>query len=208
MSSTQYHSYATKDGHGLPHDPFKAIIAPRPIGWISSQDSSGGVNLAPYSFFNAVNAAPPIIAFSSIGYKDTVKNCEQTGEFCWNLVSRTMVQAMNESSASVAPTEDEFIRAGLSKKKSDYVAPPQVAGCPATMECKVTQILQLQDIAGQLCESWVVFGQVVAVHIDKEYLHDGVFQTAKAQPAMRAGGLGDYFYANDDVGFYLPRPSA
>jgi flavin reductase (DIM6/NTAB) family NADH-FMN oxidoreductase RutF len=201
-----YYSYRPQDGHGLAHDPFKAIIAPRPIGWISSQNAQGIVNLAPYSFFNAMNMAPPILAFASIGYKDSLSNIKETGEFCWNFVNPELAQAMNETSQSVAPEVDEFSLAKVKKRASSEVAVPHVAKSPAIMECKLTQLIQLQDIAGELVDTWVIFGQVVAVHIDEQYLHDGLFKTANAQSVMRAGGPGDYFTVNNSQSFFMDRP--
>ena len=116
--SDNYHYYEPCNGHGLAHDPFNAIIAPRPIGWIASQDNAGQVNLAPYSFFNAFNYVPPIIGFASVGYKDSVRNIEQTGEFCWNLVSEPLMEKMNQTSASVEQDVDEFDVGKLKKAPS------------------------------------------------------------------------------------------
>ena len=117
--SRERHFYQPKDGHRLAHDPFNSIVAPRPIGWVSTKSSNGQVNLAPYSFFNAFNYQPPIIGFSSIGFKDSVKNAQESGEFCWNLVSRSHAEAMNQTSAAVSSDIDEFELAGLSKR-ADY----------------------------------------------------------------------------------------
>jgi flavin reductase (DIM6/NTAB) family NADH-FMN oxidoreductase RutF len=187
------HYYEPKEGHGLPHDPFNAIVGPRPIGWISTQSAKGRVNLAPYSFFNAFNYVPPIIGFSSIGYKDTVRNAQETGEFVWNLVSRPLAEAMNQSCAPVPPEVNEFELAGLEQLPSRLVKPPRVALSPVTFECRVTQIVQLQGYEGVKVESWLVLGEVVAVHIAKEFLKDGIYDTAAAQPVMRGGGPADYF---------------
>lgn len=99
--SRSFHFYEPRHGHELPHDPFNAIVAPRPIGWISSHDDQGRLNLAPYSFFNAFNYTPPLIGFSSVGWKDSVRNIEATGEFCWNLATRTLAEPMNTSCDSV-----------------------------------------------------------------------------------------------------------
>ncbi|MDC8829543.1 flavin reductase family protein [Alteromonas gilva] len=205
--SDNFYSYNVNDGHGLPHDPFKAIIAPRPIGWIASQSADGRANLAPYSFFNAFNAAPPIIGFASVGYKDSVSNIEQRGEFCWSLATRNLAGPMNQSSAGVPAEVDEFELAGLVKRPSRCVAVPHVAASPASMECKLTQLIQLKDVAGTPCDSWLVLGQVVAVHIQQDYLDDGTFNTAKAGSIMRAGGPGDYFSVSEQTHFFMGRPT-
>lgn len=144
----RFHSYRPADGHRLPHDPFNAIIGPRPIGWISSRDAESNVNLAPYSFFNAFNYTPPIIGFSSQGRKDSLRNIEATGEFVWNLATFDLAQAMNESCRAVAPEVDEFALAGLTPLASEQVAPPRVAQSPVSMECRCTQIVRLRDAAG------------------------------------------------------------
>ncbi|GGF59941.1 flavin reductase family protein [Alteromonas lipolytica] len=204
--SAPFYSYQPAKGHGLPHDPFKAIIAPRPIGWIASQSESGIANLAPYSFFNAFNGAPPIIGFASVGFKDSVRNIQATGEFCWSLATRELALPMNQSSASVDASIDEFELAGLEKRASTLVSVPHVAASPASMECKVTQIIQLNDMHGQQCDTWLVLGQVVAVHIQQAFLTDGVFDTAGAASIMRAGGLGDYFSVSEDAKFIMGRP--
>lgn len=205
MSDTFY-SYQLSNGHGLPHDPFKAIIAPRPIGWIASQNDSGVANLAPYSFFNAFNGAPPIIGFASVGFKDSVSNIQACGEFCWSLATRELALPMNKSSAGVATEVDEFSLAGLEKRSSTLVKVPHVAASPASMECKLTQIIQLNDMHGKQCDTWLVLGQVVAVHIQQAYLKEGVFDTAAANSIMRAGGPGDYFGVSKDTKFFMGRP--
>ena len=190
----------------MAHDPFNSIIAPRPIGWVSTKSASGQVNLAPYSFFNAFNYQPPIIGFSSIGYKDSVNNAQQSGEFCWNLVTRSLVEAMNETSAMVSSDIDEFELAGLNKRESTIVAVPHVADCPVVMECKTTQIVQLQSARGDKCETWLVLGEVVGVHIAKALIEDGVYQTARAEPVMRGGGPADYFGISEADRFQIARP--
>ncbi|NNK98381.1 MAG: flavin reductase family protein [Xanthomonadales bacterium] len=200
------HFYRPEDGHGLAHDPFNSIIAPRPIGWVSTKSASGQVNLAPYSFFNAFNYQPPIIGFSSIGYKDSVNNAQESGEFCWNLVTRSLVEAMNETSAMVSSNIDEFELAGLNKRESTIVAAPHVADCPVVMECKTTQIVQLQSARGDKCETWLVLGEVVGVHIAKALIEDGVYRTARAEPVMRGGGPADYFGISEANRFQIARP--
>ncbi len=204
--SRERHFYQPKDGHRLAHNPFNAIVAPRPIGWVSTKSSNGQVNLAPYSFFNAFNYQPPIIGFSSIGFKDSVRNAQESGEFCWNLVSRSHVEAMNQTSATVPSDTDEFELAGLGKRESTIVGAPHVADCPVVMECKTTQIVQLQTIQGAKCETWLVLGEVVGVHILETLIEDGVYQTAKAEPVMRGGGQADYFGISEANRFQLFRP--
>lgn len=202
----KYHFYEPASGHDLPHDPFNAIIAPRPIGWISSQDEQGNVNLAPYSFFNAFNYTPPIIGFSSVGYKDSLKNIEQTGAFCWNLVTVPLAEAMNKTSAMVDANDDEFTLAGLEKRASSTIDVPHVASSPVVMECRKTQILRLTDKKGNACNTWMVFGEVTGVHIDKALLKDGIYQTALAEPLLRGGGPGDYFTVTEQQKSVMMRP--
>jgi flavin reductase (DIM6/NTAB) family NADH-FMN oxidoreductase RutF len=201
-----FHSYQPRQGHGLPHDPFNAIVGPRPIGWISTRSASGVNNLAPYSFFNAFNYVPPIIGFASIGYKDTLRNIEETGEFVWNLTTRALADAMNQSCAALGPEASEFDVAGLTPLASTLVTPPRVAESPVTMECKRTQILQLQGIDGAQLETWLVLGEVVAVHIDQSLLQNGVYDTAAAGHVLRAGGPGDYFTVGPEQLFKMYRP--
>ena len=200
------HSYQPRHGHGLPHDPFNAIVGPRPIGWISTRSGKGVNNLAPYSFFNAFNYVPPIIGFASIGYKDTLRNIEETGEFVWNLTTRALAEAMNQSCASVGPEVSEFALAGLTPLASTVVAPPRVAESPVTFECKRTQIVQLQGADGAQVETWLVLGEVVAVHIDKALLKDGVYDTAAAGHVLRGGGPADYFTVGPEQLFRMHRP--
>ncbi len=184
--------YEPRKGHGLPHDPMKAIVAPRPIGWISTVDAQGLVNLAPYSFFNAFASYPPIIGFSSEGRKDSVDNAEATGEFVANLVGAELLHAMNATSASVAHGVNEFALAGLDAAASTRVAPPRVARAISALECKVVQIIQLAGCDGARLDTWLVLGEVVGVHIDDAYLKDGIFDTAAARPIARCGYRGDY----------------
>jgi flavin reductase (DIM6/NTAB) family NADH-FMN oxidoreductase RutF len=200
------HSYQPRLGHGLPHDPFNAIVGPRPIGWISTRSASGVNNLAPYSFFNAFNYVPPIIGFASIGYKDTLRNIEETGEFVWNLTTRALADAMNHSCAAVGPEVSEFDLAGLTPLASTVVAPPRVAESPVTLECKRTQVLQLQGADGAQAETWLVLGEVVAVHIDQSLLKDGVYDTAAAGHVLRGGGAADYFTVGPEQLFRMHRP--
>lgn len=189
---TETYFYEPLKGHGLPHDPFKAILAPRPIGWISTVDAQGRVNLAPYSFFAAIATFPPMLCFSSDGRKDSVNNAEATGEFVCNLATRDLAWAMNETCAPLPHGENEMIRAGLEAAPSRLVRPPRVAATPAALECKVTQVLQLTGADGAKRDNWMVIGEVVGVHIDPAFLKDGRFDTAAARPLARCGYRGDY----------------
>ena len=200
------HTYEPRLGHGLPHDPFNAIVGPRPIGWISTCNAQGALNLAPYSFFNAFNYVPPIVGFASIGAKDTLRNIEATGEFVWNLATHDLADAMNQSCAAVPPEVSEFELAGLTPLASEKVRPPRVAESPVTFECRSTQIVQLQGIDGEKVPTWLVLGEVVAVHIAKALLKDGVYDTAGAGHILRGGGPADYFTVGPEQLFKMYRP--
>ena len=179
--------YEPRLGHGLPHDPFKAIVAPRPIGWISTIDRDGRPNLAPYSFFNAIHSNPPMLAFTSESMKHSAANAIATGEFVFNLSTHALFDAMNISSGDLPEGENEFGAAELEMAPSAIVKAPRVAASPASLECKVTGSMQMRDIEGQLVKGWLIMGQVVGVHIADEYLTNGRFDTAKAQPLARLG---------------------
>jgi flavin reductase (DIM6/NTAB) family NADH-FMN oxidoreductase RutF len=200
------HFYEPSKGHGLAHDPFNSIVAPRPIGWVSSRDSDGTLNLAPYSFFNAFNYRPPIVGFSSIGHKDSVRNMEQTGAFCWSLATESLAKAMNQTSAMVGPEVDEFTLAGLSTRASRVIDVPHVAESPVAFECRVTQVVRLNDAEGEALDTYMVFGEVVGVHIEHRLIKDGVYDTVAGQPIMRGGGPADYFRISKDTKFSMPRP--
>lgn len=201
------HFYEPRNGHGLRHDPFNAIVGPRPIGWISTCAEDGTANLAPYSFFNAFNYTPPLIGFASIGAKDTLHNARATGEFVWNLATRPLADAMNTSCAAVPPDVDEFALAGLATLPSRLVRPARVALSPVQFECKVSQILQLQSAAGEAVETWLVLGEVIAVHIAQALLPGGVYDTAAGQPILRGGGPADYFSIGPEQLFQMRRPA-
>ena len=203
---TDFHFYEPARGHGLPHDPFNAMVGPRPIGWISSHDATGRLNLAPYSFFNAFNYTPPIVGFASIGAKDTLRNIRETGEFGWNLATRPLAERMNASCAAVPPEVDEFALAGLTPVASRTIAVPRVAESPVSFECRLTQIVQLQGVSGTPVETWLVLGEVVGVHIAHALLKDGIYDTAAAEPILRAGGPADYFTITPDNRFRMFRP--
>ena len=200
-----FHYYEPSEGHRLKHNPLNALIAPRPIGWISSRDAEGRVNLAPYSFFNAFNYDPPIIGFSSIAWKDSVRNASETGEFVWNLVTRELGDRMNATSAPVAPGVDEFGLAGLTAIPGRRVNVPRVGESRAAMECKVIDIVQFRNRGGEKVGGWLVLGEVVAVYIDETLLEGGVYQTAEAYPIMRAGGLNDYVQVTPENVFQITR---
>lgn len=197
--------YATdKNAHGLAHDPFKAIVAPRPIGWIGSRGRDGSRNLAPYSFFNAVSDRPKIVMFSSSGRKDSLRNVEETGEFTTSFVSANLTDQMNASSAPVEYGADEFALAGLSAIDGRLVTAPYVGEAFAALECRVTQIVRLSDIHQAPSDSYAVFGQVVGIHIDERAISNGRFDASIARPLLRMGYM-DYAEISDV--FELSRPS-
>lgn len=199
--------YEPQKGHGLPHDPLNAIIGPRPIGWIASRDAKGQRNLAPYSFFNCFNYTPPIIGFASTGWKDSVANIVETGEFVWNLTTRALAEQMNQTSAMLPHGQDEFAFAGLTSTPGVIVAADRVAQSPVNFECKLSQCIQLKAANGENIDTWLVLGEVVAVHIAKHLLNaEGVYQTALAEPVLRAGGPSAYYGISDDQRFDLIRP--
>ncbi|MFS2019255.1 flavin reductase family protein [Massilia sp. CT11-108] len=200
------HFYEPRAGHGLPHDPFNAIVGPRPIGWISTKSRAGILNLAPYSFFNAFNYTPPLVGFASVGYKDTVRNVEETGQFCWNLATRALADRMNTTCAMVPPDVDEFALAGLTPAPSRLVDVPRVLEAPVSFECRLTQLIRLHDADGQPAPSWLVLGEVVGVHIARAQLKDGVYDTAHAGHILRGGGPADYFEVGPAQLFRMFRP--
>ena len=207
MFAVMKHFYEPRLGHGLAHDPFNSIVGPRPIGWVSTRSSAGVLNLAPYSFFNAFNYVPPIVGFASIGYKDTVANVEVTGEFCWNLATRPLAEAVNATSATVGPDVDEFTLAGLTPEPSQIVAVPRVGESPVSFECRTSDVVRLRSAAGDEVDTWLILGEVVGVHIAAELVADGVYRTADAEPVLRGGGPADYFAITPDNLFQLRRPS-
>lgn len=198
--------YYTNEGRELDfkHDPFKAIVAPRPIGWISAVNAKGEVNLSPYSFFNAVSARPNIVMFSSEHKKDAVAFIEETGEFTCSLVTKALDQQMNLTSAPLPRGESEYGHAGLEMAPSRVVRPPRVAASPAALECKFLSIQQVKDIDGNDVPHWLVFGQVVAAYIDEAFVRDGRFDTAGANPIARCGYAD---YAEVSELFSITRPA-
>ena len=192
------------NAHGLRHDPFKAIVAPRPIGWIGTKGNDGSFNLSPYSFFNVVSDNPKIVMFSSSGRKHSLRNAEETGVFTASLVSRDLVEKTNLSSRAVDYGVDEFQLAGLTSKMGLVVDAPFVAEAHAALECRVTQILQPVGLDGEAADSWMVFGQVVAIHIDDSIIRNGRLDMGLARPIGRMGYM-DYCDGGSDV-FELQRP--
>ena len=190
--------YEPSKGHGLPHNPFKAIVAPRPIGWISTIDKQGRVNLAPYSFFNAFAESPG-------ARKDSCNNADETGEFVANFCGAELAQEMNITSASVAHGIDEMKLAGLAATPSTMVKPPRVTNAIAALECKLISTTQLTNSKGVLINTWLTLGEVVGVHINEAFLKDGIFDTAAARPLGRCGYQGDYVEVN--TLFEMLRPS-
>lgn len=204
---TDWHFFEPAQGHSLRHDPLNAIVAPRPIGWISTISNEGVRNLAPYSFFNLFSYKPPIIGFCSLGEKDSLANARATGEFVWNLTTRELAEAMNTSAAMEPPHVDEFELAKLEMLPSAKVRPARVAASPVQFECVVTQIVQLEARDGVAVPAWLVLGEAVAIHIDQRLIKDGVYQTAQARPILRGGGPSDYFEISEEQLFKLDRPS-
>lgn len=196
--------YETAKGSGLPHDPMKAIVAPRPIGWISAMGRDGGVNLSPYSFFNAFSTRPTIVGFGSDGRKDAVSLIAETREFVCNLATWDFREAMNQTSAPLPRGESEFGFAGLEAEASTMVKPPRVKGVAAALECRLVEIKQLADSTGAVLDNWLVLGHVVGIYIDDALIRDGRFDTAGARPIARCG----YFdYAVVDELFQMRRPA-
>lgn len=171
----------------LKYDPIKAIVAPRPIGWISTLSSEGVANLAPYSFFNAVGGMPPMLMFASEGFKDSARNASDTGEFVFNYASRDLADEMNNSSANAPAGVSEFDHYNIEKAESKIIAPPRVAKAKASLECKVTSVVETNDVEGNLTGAVIIIGQVVGVHIDDDVLRDGRFEVSLADPISRLG---------------------
>jgi flavin reductase (DIM6/NTAB) family NADH-FMN oxidoreductase RutF len=197
--------YRPEDGHGLPHNPFNALITPRPIGWISSRAADGSNNLAPYSFFNGVAYTPPQVMFASTGSKDdqpgtkdSLANIEETGVFCVNIVAYEMRDAMNASSELLPKEVDEFDHAGLTPVECDTINCARIDGAPAALECKLTQIVTLPGVANR-----VAFGEVTGIHLRDDCLRDGIFDVTTFQPLARMG-YRDYTVVRDT--FALARP--
>jgi flavin reductase (DIM6/NTAB) family NADH-FMN oxidoreductase RutF len=192
-----------KNDHGLPRDPFKAIVVPRPIGWLTTVSAKGEINLAPYSFFNAVSEHPPMVMFSSGGRKDTIAFVEETREFVCNFANFALREAVSTSGMEFPRGVNEMIEAGLAPAPSRLVRPPRVAASPCALECKLLRIVDLTDLDGRTSQRFVVFGQVVGVYIDDRFIKDGRLDTAAMQPIARCG-YNDY--AVVDKVFPMLRP--
>lgn len=198
--------YQPKEGHGLPHDPFKAVISPRPIAWISTQDAEGRANLAPYSFFNGAASNPPQVVFSSTGAKpdqgetkDTLANIRETGVFCINVVGFAETDAMNISTAGFDKDVDEFEKAGLAKGACETITCPRVLTAPASLECTLDQIVPLKGET-----NYLVIGEVTGIHLRDDCLQDGIFDVTRYQPLARLGYM-DYSVVRDVFSLKRPR---
>jgi len=196
-----------KNNHNLPHDPFTALVVPRPIGWISTVSRDGIVNLAPYSFFNAVAARPPYVMFSSATRKDSQHNAEETGEFVHSLATWELREEMNITSAGVEPGVSEPELAHLEMAPSVAVRPPRVKKSPIALECKYVTTVKLAGADGKPQSYSVIFGEVVSIYIDDALIVDGIVDSAKARPIARLGYLEDYAVVNPDTIFRMKRPA-
>jgi len=192
-----------RDARSLPHNPLKAIVAPRPIGWISAMDKQGRLNLAPYSFFNAVGDA--MVAFSSSGRKDAMTFAEEGGEFVCSLATWDLRDGMNDSSAPLPRGESEFAFAKLETAPSQKVRPPRVAASPAALECRWLQTVPLVPLGGGEAENFLVIGQVVSIYVEDRFVADGMVDTGAMHPIMR-GGYFDYFHVTAESRFTMRRP--
>ena len=200
-----FYEVGREKDHGFAHDPFKALVAPRPIGWITALSARGEINLSPYSFFNAVSSRPNMVAFSSDGRKDAVTFIEETGEFVCNLAAYDLREAMNATSAPLARGENEMVHAGLTAAPSRLVKPPRVAEAPAALECKWLQTVPLTPIGADEPVYFMIVGQVIGVHVDERFVTGGLVDTAAMRPIMRAG-YHDYFVATPETKFSMRRP--
>ncbi|MDZ7601231.1 MAG: flavin reductase family protein [Hoeflea sp.] len=197
--------YETSDNaHGLPHDPFKAIVSPRPIGWIGTRGKDGSVNLAPYSYFNAVSDNPKTVMFSSSGRKDSLRNAEETGVFTASMVSRALAEKMNLTSIDAPYGESEFGIAGLVMAEGRLVDAPYVAEAHAALECRVTSIFEVKSLEGRPSGSFVVMGQVMGIHLDEAALSEGMLDMAMAAPVARMGYMD---YCDGSEPFRMRRPA-
>ncbi|MEJ2378693.1 MAG: flavin reductase family protein [Pseudolabrys sp.] len=194
-----------RDTRVLPYDPFKAIVAPRPIGWVTSMSAKGDINLAPYSYFNGINSKPNLVMFSSEGLKDSVSFIAETGEFVCNLATWELREAMNATSAPLKRGINEMERAGLAPAPSRVVRPPRVAAAPCALECKLLQIVPIKDAGGAPVDCHVVIGQVVGVHIDERFIVNGRLDLAALKPIARCGY--DEYAVVEGV-FSMTRPTA
>jgi flavin reductase (DIM6/NTAB) family NADH-FMN oxidoreductase RutF len=187
MSEMLFFRPEERDRKLFPHDPFKGMIIPRPVGWVSTISAAGQVNLAPYSYFNAFSSWPAIVGFCGEGEKDSTAFAAESGEFVWSMATYALRDQMNDTSTPLARGENEFSHAGLEQAPSRLVRPPRVAASPAALECKVTQIVQLNGLDGASVSRTLVFGQVVGIHVDPRFLRDGRLDAVAMQPIARCG---------------------
>jgi len=192
-----------KRNHGLPYDPFKALVVPRPIGWVTTMSTAGDINLAPYSFFNAFQARPHLVGFAAAGRKDSVVFAEETGEFVCNLVSEDLWHEMSATSAPLDRGQNEMLHAGLAAAPSTLVKPPRVARAVAALECRWTQSFHLEDAEGEPSQAWLVCGEVIGIHIEDRFIADGRVDTAAMRVMAR---LGYQDYAVVERAMTLARP--
>jgi flavin reductase (DIM6/NTAB) family NADH-FMN oxidoreductase RutF len=194
----------SRDRSVFPHDPLKALIAPRPIGWIATMSARGELNLAPYSYFNGFSSSPPIVGFSSEGEKDSQVFAMETGEFVWSMATWELRDQMNASAASLPRGQSEFTHARLETAPSRLVRPPRVASSPAAFECRVTEMVKLKDLDGSDSGRRLVLGRVLGIHIDERFVRDGRVDTAAMRPIAR-GGYDEYSVV--ERVFTMPRPA-
>jgi flavin reductase (DIM6/NTAB) family NADH-FMN oxidoreductase RutF len=193
-----------RDKNLLPHDPFKALVVPRPIGWIATTSAKGELNLAPYSYFNALSSNPPLVGFSSEGEKDSQVFAMETGEFVWSMATWDLRDEMNATAASLPRGESEFTHARLETAPSRLVRPPRVAGSPVAFECRVTEMVRLKDVDGRDTGRRLVLGRVVGIHLDERFVREGRVDSAAMRPIAR-GGYDEYSVI--DRVFSMPRPA-
>lgn len=199
---------AIENKHGLRHDPLKALLVPRPIGWISTLSKEGVVNLAPYSFFNGVAEKPAYVMFGSDGIKDSLRNILDTGEFVCSMATWDLRQQMNTTSAPVPHNVDEFPLAGLTHAPSQLVKPPRVKESPAALECRLHQVIELPGKEpGSVHAYRMVIGRVVGIYIDERFIKDGKVDTGAMRPIARLGYM-DYAVVTPETMFSFNRPSA
>jgi len=194
----------SRDRKIFPHDPFKALVTPRPIGWISTVSAKGELNLAPYSYFNAFSSNPPIDGFSSEGDKDSSTFALESGEFVWSMATWELRDQMNASAASLARGDSEFKHARLESAPSRLVRPPRVAASPAAFECRVTEVVKLKDLDGSDSGRRLVLGRVVGIHVDERFVRHGRVDSAAMRPIAR-GGYDEYSVV--ERVFSMPRPA-
>ena len=192
-----------KRNHGLPYDPFKALVVPRPIGWVSTVSTGGAVHLAPSSFFNAVAPEPPMVMFSSEGEKDSIRNVKATGEFCCNIVTFDLMMQMNKTSAPLPHETSEFGHASLTPAPSSLIRPPRVKEAKAALECRMTEVIRLKTADGAATDSYMAVGEVVGVHIADDVIVDGMVDPQLMRIVAR---LGYRHYSVTDHVFEMTRP--